>query len=158
MYISHSPAETEALGESWGRVAGPGLVIGLSGDLGAGKTQLVKGLARGLGVPERVHSPTFTLVNVYAGGRLKLFHLDLYRLETPDQIASAGLEEFLQPEGVTVIEWAERWPEVRSPKSKFQSPTFGGHGPEPAFPVMRWVQIETLAETERRITYEDIGA
>src|SRR4051794_33472464 len=90
--ISHSPAETEALGESWGRAAQRGLVIGLSGDLGAGKTQFVKGLARGLGIGERVHSPTFTLVNIYGGGRLPLFHLDLYRLETPEQIVTAGLE------------------------------------------------------------------
>ncbi|HRT59280.1 MAG TPA: tRNA (adenosine(37)-N6)-threonylcarbamoyltransferase complex ATPase subunit type 1 TsaE, partial [Candidatus Paceibacterota bacterium] len=92
-FISHSPDETAALGESWGRVAVPGLVIGLTGDLGAGKTQLVKGLARGLGIPERVHSPTFALVNTYAGGRLPLYHLDLYRLETPDQVLAAGLEE-----------------------------------------------------------------
>ncbi len=106
--ISHSPAETEALGEQIGRVAGHGLVLALSGDLGAGKTQLVKGIARGLGVTARVHSPTFTLVNEYGGGRLKLFHLDLYRLETPAQILSAGIEEFLSPDGVTVIEWAER--------------------------------------------------
>src|SRR3954462_10473657 len=105
--ISHSPAETEALGESWGRAATKGLVIALSGDLGAGKTQLVKGLARGLGISTRVHSPTFTLINVYSGGRLTLFHLDLYRLETQLQIVAAGLEEYLQPAGVAVIEWVE---------------------------------------------------
>ena len=81
-FISHSPAETESLGEKLGRAAQRGLVIALSGDLGAGKTQFVKGLARGLGISARVHSPTFTLVNEYGGGRLKLFHLDLYRLET----------------------------------------------------------------------------
>jgi tRNA threonylcarbamoyladenosine biosynthesis protein TsaE len=107
--ISHSPAETLALGEGWGRAARGGLVIGLSGELGAGKTQLVKGLARGLQISARVHSPTFTLVNIYDGGRLPLFHLDLYRLETPQQIVAAGLEEYLNPAGVTVIEWAERW-------------------------------------------------
>src|SRR5712675_2197950 len=107
-FISHSPAETEALGERWGRAAERGLVLALSGDLGAGKTQFVKGLARGLGITARVHSPTFTLVNEYGGGRLKLFHLDLYRLEMPEQITSAGVEEFLQPDGVSVIEWAER--------------------------------------------------
>src|SRR5258708_37828073 len=107
-FISHSPAETEALGEKLGRAAERGLVLALSGDLGAGKTQLVKGIARGLGVTARVHSPTFTLVNEYGGGRLKLFHLDLYRLETPAQILSAGIEEFLSPDGVAVIEWAER--------------------------------------------------
>jgi len=140
--ISHSPSETEALGEAWGRAAQKGLVLGLSGDLGAGKTQLVKGLARGLGISERVHSPTFALVNIYTGGRLTLFHLDLYRLETREQILAAGLEEYLTPDGVTVIEWAERW--------------FGNNPAEN--PEVRWVKIETLSETERRITYEDIGA
>ncbi len=94
--ISRSPRETESLGEQWGREARRGWVIALSGDLGAGKTQLVRGLARGLGVTARVHSPTFTLVNEYGGGRLRLFHLDLYRLETAEQIRGAGLEEFLQ--------------------------------------------------------------
>ena len=140
--ISHSPSETEALGEVWGRAVRNGLVLGLSGDLGAGKTQLVKGLARGLGITQRVHSPTFGLVNIYAGGRLTLFHLDLYRLETLEQILTAGLEEYLTPDGVTVIEWAERW--------------FGNDHAKNS--EVRWVEIETLGETERRITYEDIGA
>ena len=112
-FISHSPAETRSLGESWGRAAERGLVIALSGGLGAGKTELVKGLARGLGATARVHSPTFTLVNEYDGGRWRLFHLDFYRLETPGQIITAGLEEFLQPDGVTVIEWAERIYDLR---------------------------------------------
>jgi tRNA threonylcarbamoyladenosine biosynthesis protein TsaE len=153
--ISHSPDETAALGEKWGRVAKNGLVIGLCGDLGAGKTQLVKGLARGLGIAARVHSPTFALVNIYNGGRLTLFHLDLYRLETREQILAAGLEEYLKPEGVTVIEWAERWGgEVQSLKSKVQSPEPAGV----AEPVgLRMVQIDVLSETERRITYEDPG-
>jgi tRNA threonylcarbamoyladenosine biosynthesis protein TsaE len=146
--ISHSPAETEALGEDWGRSAQTGLVIALSGDLGSGKTQLVKGIARGLGVSARVHSPTFTLVNVYSGGRLPLFHLDLYRLETREQILSAGLDEYFEPAGVTVVEWAERWLDDLSAK---------GH-PLSAFSrQLRRVQIETLSETDRRITYEDIG-
>ena len=107
-FISHSPAETEALGEKFGRAAGRGRVIALSGDLGAGKTQFVKGLARGLEIAARVHSPTFTLVNEYGGGRLKLFHLDLYRLETREQMLSAGIEDFLTPDGVSLVEWAER--------------------------------------------------
>lgn len=141
-FISHNPAETESLGESWGRDAQRGLVIALSGDLGAGKTQLVKGLARGLGITARVHSPTFTLVNEYAGGRLKLFHLDLYRLETREQIFSAGLEEYLQPEGVAVIEWAERLED-------------GGWKMEDG--KIRKVKIEIISETERRIVYEDSG-
>ena len=144
-FISHSPAETESLGERWGRAAQPGLVIGLFGDLGAGKTQLVKGLARGLGITARVHSPTFTLVNEYDGGRLRLFHLDLYRLETRGQIVSAGLEEFLQPDDVTVIEWAEKMPGAE------------GRGPG-GCADWRNVKIEILNETERWIIYDDFGA
>src|SRR5580700_53736 len=112
-FTSHSPAETESLGEKFGSAAERGLVFALSGELGAGKTQFVKGLARGLGISARVHSPTFTLVNEYGGGRLKLFHLDLYRLETREQILSGGIEEFLQPDGVSVIEWAERIYDLR---------------------------------------------
>ena len=143
-FTSHSPAETESLGEKFGRPAQSGFVFALSGDLGAGKTQFVKGLARGLEIPARVHSPTFTLVNEYGGGRLKLFHLDLYRLETPAQIFSAGVEEFLQPDGVTVIEWAERLKlEVRSRESE-----------------VKWifVKIEILDVLERKIVYDDFGA
>jgi tRNA threonylcarbamoyladenosine biosynthesis protein TsaE len=140
-FISHSPAETESLGEQWGRAACRGWVLALSGDLGAGKTQLVRGLARGLGVAARVHSPTFTLVNEYPGGRLPLFHLDLYRLDTSGQIHGAGLDEYLQPDGVAVIEWAER---------------LGGDALSAS--AVRRVAIEVLGETERRITYEDSGA
>ena len=158
LVISHSPAETEALGERWGREAQVGWLIGLSGDLGAGKTQLVKGLARGLGVTTRVHSPTFTLLNEYRGGRLRLFHLDLYRLETPQQIIRAGLEEYLRPDGVTVIEWAERWLGERHPRSESSVPA--NFNPPPgsaAYVRLRRVQIEVLSDTDRRITYEDSG-
>ena len=140
--ISHNPAETEALGEKFGRAAERGLVLALSGDLGAGKTQLVKGIARGLGAAARVHSPTFTLVNEYGGGRLKLFHLDLYRLETPAQILSAGIEEFLSPDGVAVIEWAERLEDGRWKMEDGK---------------IRKVKIEIVSETERRIIYDDPG-
>ena len=143
-FTSHSPAETESLGECWGRVAQTGLVIGLSGDLGAGKTQLGKGIARGLGITVRVHSPTFTLVNEYGGGRLRLFHLDLYRLETRGQMASAGLEEFLQPDGVTVIEWAERWINCG-----LRIADCG---------LFMQAKIEIVGETERKIIYDDFGA
>ena len=152
-FISHSPAETEALGETWGREAGNGWVLGLSGELGAGKTQLVRGLARGLGCSDRVHSPTFTLVNIYGGGRLRLFHLDLYRLETREQIIAAGLEEYLNPAGVTVIEWAERWFDPKGPWSavRHQDGCTQRSGPGP----LRWAQMESLSENERRIVYED---
>jgi tRNA threonylcarbamoyladenosine biosynthesis protein TsaE len=150
-FISHSPAETEALGEAWGREAPRGLVIALSGDLGAGKTQLVRGLARGLGCTARVHSPTFTLVNVYDGGRLPLFHLDLYRLETPDQIHGAGVDEYLQPNGVAVIEWAERMI-GEEPTTHIQHPTSN------AEIRVRRVNIEIVDDTTRRIVYEDSRA
>jgi tRNA threonylcarbamoyladenosine biosynthesis protein TsaE len=140
-FISHSPAETESLGEQWARKARRGLVIALRGDLGAGKTQLVRGFARGLGIASRVHSPTFTLVNEYTGGRLPLFHLDLYRLETPEQIRSAGIEEFLKPDGVTIIEWAERISQAGWRATKRIE-----------------VNIEVSSEMERRISYEDSGA
>ena len=166
--ISRSPAETAALGEAWGREAEQGLVIGLSGDLGAGKTQLVKGLARGLGVTERVRSPTFALLNIYSGGRLTLFHLDLYRLETPEQISAAGLEEYLQPAGVTVIEWAERWLGAFGSSSSSSSSscsitrtrTTMRTSSDPLHTVpnrLRLAHIEVLSETERRITYDDSG-
>ena len=158
--ISHSPAETEAFGESWGRTAQSGLVIGLCGDLGAGKTQLVKGLARGLRITARVHSPTFALLNIYSGGRLTLFHLDLYRLETRTEILAAGLEEYLEPKGVTVVEWAERW-FGKMGIEWLQERVKGADGfgrQDPTAKFLRWVEIDTLSETERRITYEDIGA
>ena len=141
-FISHSPGETEAFGEELGRRAVTGLVIGLSGDLGAGKTSLVRGLARGLGITSRVHSPTFTLVNEYNGGRLKLYHLDLYRLETPEQLRSAGIEEFLAPDGVAVIEWAERL-------------ELGGWKAETGKNFVR-VEIGLAGETERQVTWEGL--
>jgi len=146
-FISHSPAETGSLGERWGRAAQRGLVIGLSGDLGAGKTQFVKGIARGLGITARVHSPTFTLVNEYGGGRLRLFHLDLYRLEARGQMVSAGLEEFLQPDGVTVIEWAEKMVNEEWRMKNEEKPR-----------RMIFVKIEILGESERKIVYDDFGA
>lgn len=129
------------MGEKFGRAARQGWVIALSGELGAGKTQFVKGLARGLGTSARVHSPTFTLVTEYGGGRLKLFHLDLYRLETRQQILSAGVEDFLQPDGVAVIEWAERMAKAR-----------------PEDMDWKWVRIETLNDTDRKIIYDDFSA
>jgi tRNA threonylcarbamoyladenosine biosynthesis protein TsaE len=142
-FISHKPAETESLGEEWGRQAQSGWLIGLSGGLGAGKTQLVNGLARGLGAAARAPSPTFTLVNEYRGGRLPLFHLDLYRLATREQIIAAGLESYLvRPRGVAVVEWIERW--------------LGADG-VPLAGQYRRVQIQTLGETDREILYEDFG-
>lgn len=131
-----------ALGEQWGKTVAAGTILGLSGDLGAGKTQLVIGLARGLGLSTRIQSPTFGLVHEYAGGRLPLAHLDLYRLETPSQIAGAGLDQYFEkPSGLVVVEWCERWP-------AFQP---GGHPPV----GWRHVTIEAVDENSRRITYDD---
>jgi tRNA threonylcarbamoyladenosine biosynthesis protein TsaE len=158
--ISRSPAETAAIGESWAATSQAGLVIALSGDLGAGKTQLVKGLAKGLGIAARVTSPTFALVNTYSGGRLTLFHLDLYRLDTREQIMSAGLDEYLHPQGVAVIEWAERW-FVEKPQVPRLAPVVDTNQ-MPAGKIesqwIRWVAIDVIGETDRRISYEDFGA
>jgi tRNA threonylcarbamoyladenosine biosynthesis protein TsaE len=158
--ISRSPAETSSLGEAWGRTVQPGTVLGLCGDLGAGKTQLVKGLALGLGIRARVVSPTFALVNIYKDGRLPLFHLDLYRLETPQAVLAAGLEDYLTPEGVTVIEWADRWFGDRPVPPSPAHPTALGraaNSPADSGHLIRWVKIEAVNEFERRIFYEDLS-
>lgn len=150
-----------ALGEAWGLALPAGSVIGLRGDLGAGKTQLVKGVAWGLGITTPVLSPTFALVNTYNEGRLPLYHLDLYRLETLEQIVAAGLEEYLSTPGVTIIEWAERWfgdgTTVAIADAKDLS-VGAAVGVKPSKGVFRWVKIEVLSELERRISYEDFGA
>ncbi len=146
-FISHSPEETQALGRTWADKADEGWVIGLSGDLGTGKTQLVKGIAAGLGFSGKVQSPTFALINEYSGGRLPLFHLDLYRLESQAEIVRAGLEEYLvNPSGVAVIEWIERWT-GEDTVALSQGTT-----------KLRLVKFEQISETDRRISYEDFGA
>ena len=146
--VTNSPEETQRLGEAWGREAQPGWIIGLRGDLGAGKTQIVKGFAKGLGIETRVQSPTFGLVHEYSGGRLPLFHLDLYRLDNEDQIRRTGLEEYLyQKNGVTIIEWVDRWPQLlpAALHTTKQSHRY------------RYVSISQASESSRRIDYEDFG-
>jgi len=139
------------MGEAWGRQARAGWVIGLSGDLGAGKTQLVKGIAAGLGVMDRVHSPTFSILNAYQGGRFPLFHIDLYRLSTGAEIAQAGLEEYLHsPPGLTVVEWIDRWLPDSDPMAIPSQPWNPGG--------LRRVWMEWLGENQRRIAYEDFGS
>ncbi|MFZ1239356.1 tRNA (adenosine(37)-N6)-threonylcarbamoyltransferase complex ATPase subunit type 1 TsaE [Candidatus Amarolinea dominans] len=105
-WISHSPAATFALGQQIGRLAQPGDVLALSGDLGAGKTALVQGIGAGLGIADQITSPTFTLVGEY-DGRLHLFHVDVYRLvAAPAEALAFGLDDLLGADGLTVIEWA----------------------------------------------------
>ena len=138
-FISHSPSETEAFAESLAREVPSGALFGLVGDLGAGKTQFVKGLARGLGVTERVLSPTFALLHLYSSGRMPLYHLDLYRLENPGQIIGAGLDDYFESDGLTVVEWWDRWT-AEAPMN------------------LRRFNFETVSETERRIVYEMAGS
>lgn len=102
------PAATQRLGEALGRTAQAGDVLLLHGGLGAGKTTLTQGIARGLGISERVASPTFTLLNEYHEGRVPLFHFDLYRLSPEDLIASGLTDYWEGQEGLSVLEWAER--------------------------------------------------
>lgn len=105
--VTNSPEETEALGEALAGQLGPGSVIAFTGDLGAGKTAFVRGLARGLGIRERVTSPTFTIVNEYEGGKLPLFHFDMYRLGSADELFDIGWEDYLARGGVCAVEWSE---------------------------------------------------
>lgn len=107
-YISNSPTETEALGEALAARLTAGTVVAFTGDLGAGKTAFTRGLARGLGVPDRVTSPTFTIVNEYLGGRLPLFHFDMYRLPDSDALFDIGWEDYLDRGGVCAVEWSEQ--------------------------------------------------
>ena len=140
-HISRSPEETVAFGRAFAEKLQPGSIIGLKGDLGAGKTQFVRGLAGGLVSNDRVHSPTFALLNEYRSGRLPVYHIDLYRLETKEAIHSSGLGEYFhQTDGVTVIEWYER----------LESLGFKIAG--------NVLNFEVVSENERKIIDENSGA
>ena len=106
-FITNSPAQTEAVGAAIGAVLQPGTVLAFRGDLGAGKTAFTRGLARGLGAEDRVTSPTYTIVNEYLSGRLPLFHFDMYRLESADDLWDIGWEDYLERGGVCAVEWSE---------------------------------------------------
>jgi tRNA threonylcarbamoyladenosine biosynthesis protein TsaE len=139
VYFTQNEGETEALGM---RVASAlpegGAVVALYGELGAGKTAFVRGLARGLGVEEAVVSPTFTIVNEYPGRR-ELFHFDMYRLGNADELFDIGWEDYLAREGVCAVEWSENVPEA-----------FDGS-------EIR-VTIEKTSDTARKITVEGLGS
>ncbi len=106
-FRSCSAEETEAIGASLAERLGPGSLVAFTGDLGAGKTAFVRGMARGLGIREPVTSPTFTIVNEYEGGRLPLFHFDLYRLGGEEELFEIGWEEYLNRGGICAVEWSE---------------------------------------------------
>lgn len=133
-----SPEETEALGEQVGRAAQAGWVVGLDGDLGAGKTAFVRGFVRGLGCGSRAHSPTFALVHEYRGGRLPIQHLDLYRLELAEDLHSAGLDASLIPiDAVSIIEWFSRIESL-----------------VPFLPSLHRISLRWVDESTREITHD----
>ena len=106
-FTTNSPEETEKLGAALAKALKPGTIIAYRGDLGAGKTAFTRGLARGLGCREMVTSPTYTIVNEYLGGRLPLFHFDMYRLHSSDDLWDIGWEDYLERGGVCAVEWSE---------------------------------------------------
>ena len=106
-FVTHSPEQTRALGQRLAAALWPGAVVAFTGDLGAGKTAFVAGMAKGLGIEEWVTSPTFTIVNEYEGGRLPLFHFDMYRLGSAEELFHIGWEDYLARGGVCAVEWSE---------------------------------------------------
>ncbi len=106
-FLTNSPEETEAVGAALGKILTPGTILAYRGDLGAGKTAFTRGLALGLGYAEPVTSPTYTIVNEYLGGRLPLFHFDMYRLRSSDDLWDIGWEDYLDRNGVCAVEWSE---------------------------------------------------
>lgn len=132
-FISNSAEETESFGSQFaGKVKG-GDVLALTGELGSGKTQFVKGLAAGLNSTTPATSPTFTLIHEYSGGRLPVYHFDFFRIEDRQSAERLGLDEYFFGDGVSVVEWADRFPDLI---------------PENA----RWISFETKSETQRAIT------
>ena len=132
-FISNSPDETEAFGRRFAEKIKPGEVLALTGGLGSGKTQFVKGLVAGLGAMTPATSPTFTLIHEYSDGRLPIYHFDFFRLEDRQSAERLGLDDYFFGDGVSVIEWADRFSDLI---------------PENA----RWISFETKSETQRAIT------
>ena len=137
---SDGPSATRAIGRALGREARPGTLIALIGELGAGKTQLAKGVAEGLDVPSVVNSPTFVLMNEHVG-RLRLYHVDAYRLAQPEEALDAGLIEDRQSDGVVVVEWADRL-EGWLPAERLEI-TISDDGADPSVRTLRWVASGT---------------
>lgn len=108
----NSIAETTNIGRQLGKILNPGDIVCLTGDLGTGKTHITKGIAEGLSITENITSPTFTIVNEYESGRLKLYHFDVYRVSDPDEIYAIGFDDYIFGEGVSIIEWANYIEEI----------------------------------------------
>jgi len=125
MIISNSAEETFQAGMAMAATAQPGDIFALVGDLGAGKTHWVKGLAAGLGSEAAVTSPTFTLVHEYSGGRLPLYHFDCYRLETPEELLGIGMDEYMDGRAVLAIEWADKFPALLPAAARWVRFTIG---------------------------------
>ena len=134
IFLTNSPAETERVGAALGRILPAGTILAYRGDLGAGKTAFTRGLARGLGYAEPVTSPTYTIVNEYLGGRLPLFHFDMYRLHSSDDLWDIGWEDYLDRGGICAVEWSENV--------------------DDAMEGAIYVTIEKTGEESRRITIE----
>jgi tRNA threonylcarbamoyladenosine biosynthesis protein TsaE len=134
-FISNSPAETEAIGRRLAKDIEVQSILALKGELGSGKTLFVKGLVAGLGGCADVTSPTFTILHEYRGGRLPVYHFDLFRLENRQSIVRLGLDDYFFGDGVSVIEWADRFPELI---------------PQQA----RWILFEIKSENQRAITFQ----
>jgi len=115
--VSNHPEETQSIGSEFARIATAGTVVSLTGDLGAGKTEFVKGLALGLGTDGPVTSPTFTILHEYRGVRLPLFHMDFYRLREEWELDEIGFDEYLKSGGVCAIEWGDKFPGRLPPDS-----------------------------------------
>ncbi len=139
-YYSASERETEALGQALADRLSPGAVAAFTGDLGAGKTAFVRGMARGLGISQRVTSPTFTIVNEYEGGRLPLFHFDLYRLGSSDELFDIGWEDFLRRGGICAVEWSENVADALEPDTVFID-IRRGNGPEERVITIEGVEL-----------------
>ena len=108
----NSIEETTKLGKELGKILNPGDIICLTGDLGTGKTHITKGISEGLGITDNITSPTFTIVNEYNSGRLKLYHFDVYRVSDPDEIYAIGFDDYIFGDGVSIIEWANYIEEI----------------------------------------------
>ena len=106
-FITNSPEQTERVGAALGAILAPGSILAYEGDLGAGKTAFTRGLARGLGATDMVTSPTYTIVNEYLSGRMPLFHFDMYRLASSDDLWDIGWEDYLDRGGICAVEWSE---------------------------------------------------